>query len=368
LVIAPLLLVVGSMSRGAVKAAIHAAAAATPPPASAPTPQGSVLTEGLIFAAWIAIVGSIGIWLYLRTTRFLPPEAHLYFEQVVSQLKAIAHAGAITLDPEIVAITEKKPVLRRWDDLNSLDLYLASREPVADLQCDAKYWLGRLDTASPGDVNRYGQLVTAAIESNDEAKLRAAVTKLVVIVQRLAAQMRAQQSVEQRLYVFTICAIIIVGSLSVFAALIQNMPVAPVVVFAGAVGGIMSTQQRLQASNLGTGSIKSSEITNYGLSLLVSPITGAIFALVLYLLMVGGAIEGIIFPHFHGGPQKVATTFWEFSKGQAILPDSSNDFALLLVWSFVAGFAERFVPDTIDRLVSRSKGQSASSSGSSTTS
>lgn len=350
----PLLAVMGNMSR-AINAAIHSAAA-TPSPASAAPSGGPVLVEGLIFAGWVAIVIAVGIWLYLRTTRFLPPEAHLYFEQVVDQIKGIAHAKPMTIDPEIIAIAEKKPMLRRWDDLNALDLYLASCEPLADLQCDAKYWLGRLETAAPSDVSRHGQWVNAAIESNDEVKLRAAVTKLVVIVQRLAAQMRAQQSVEQRLYAFTICGIIIVGSLSVFATLIQNMPVAPVVVFAGAVGGIMSTQQRLQSSNLGTGTIKSSEITNYGLSLLVSPITGAIFALVLYLLIAGGAIEGIIFPHFHGGPARVPTTFWDFIKGQAILPDSSKDFALLLVWSFVAGFAERFVPDTIDRLVSRSKG------------
>jgi hypothetical protein len=34
-------------------------------------------------------------------------------------------------------------------------------------------------------------------------------------------------------------------------------------------------------------------------------------------------------------------------------PDSGISFAMLLVWSFIAGFAERFVPDTIDRLVSQ---------------
>ena len=41
-------------------------------------------------------------------------------------------------------------------------------------------------------------------------------------------------------------------------------------------------------------------------------------------------------------------------------PDAAQDYAKVLVWGFVAGFAERFVPDTLQRLVQ--SGNSASDS------
>ena len=53
------------------------------------------------------------------------------------------------------------------------------------------------------------------------------------------------------------------------------------------------------------------------------------------------------------GACKESVEFTDFLKQTG--PESGVSFAMLLVWSFIAGFAERFVPDTIDRLVSQAQ-------------
>jgi hypothetical protein len=125
-----------------------------------------------------------------------------------------------------------------------------------------------------------------------------------------------------------------------------------ILMLAGALGGFMSLLQRIQNTPTGGDPLISIfEIQNGAFSLYLAPVSGAIFAVLLYLIFLGKLVSGGIFPegltpfHLSWGP-----VHW--TADPQMTPDN---YAKLVVWSFIAGFAERFVPDTLDRLVSRAR-------------
>ena len=81
------------------------------------------------------------------------------------------------------------------------------------------------------------------------------------------------------------------------------------------------------------------------------PLSGAIFACALYWLFLSGLMTGGLFPTF--GPfdkHGKSGLDWATFVLQESSPETSVAYGKLLVWSFIAGFAERFVPNVIDRL------------------
>jgi len=66
--------------------------------------------------------------------------------------------------------------------------------------------------------------------------------------------------------------------------------------------------------------------------------SGAISAILMLTLFIGGFVQGNLFPAFKG-------TTW------LTLYFRVNDWGKLVVWSFVAGFSERIMPNLFDRLV-----------------
>lgn len=203
-----------------------------------------------------------------------------------------------------------------------------------------------------------------------------------------------------------------------------------VVVVSGAMGGFVSALRRIQTPATEGDSLYNLSLLFHGsYSVFVAPISGAIFAIILYLLFTSATLTGTFFPaiytptgkftdattepaslhHPEAGPppsptptatgDAVSTTGEASPQGTPGLtpmptpspapspsvdpkaaaqkgpkpkpvpeqginvfdflarsgPGSGKDYALLIVWCFIAGFAERFVPDALDRLISRGK-------------
>lgn len=89
-----------------------------------------------------------------------------------------------------------------------------------------------------------------------------------------------------------------------------------------------------------------------------SVVSGAIAALVVFAIFCGGMLEGGLFPKIvnnlspatDGPPMMELITFLNETG-----PVKHVDYGKLLVWAFIAGFAERFVPDVLDKFTASAR-------------
>ena len=171
-----------------------------------------------------------------------------------------------------------------------------------------------------------------------------------------------------------------------------------VVIFAGIMGGCVSMLQRIQsAPNEGDALYNLAALSHGWKGISLSPLYGAIFAMLLYVLFTAGILKGAVFPEVEtlrvpSAPsatpspsptqESSAPTASTESSATANLspvqtsaptspqipapapkslpfsdtaPVDGKAYALLVIWSFIAGFAERLVPDTLNRLVTKNQ-------------
>ena len=112
----------------------------------------------------------------------------------------------------------------------------------------------------------------------------------------------------------------------------------------GIIGGFVSIQQRLKKID----DDELALLSKSWASILLVPIYGGIFALVLYVLFMSKLIEGSVFPTFAMPVfDNPPTTQNIVDLLKETYPQTPVDFAKFIFWSFVAGFSERFVPQII---------------------
>jgi hypothetical protein len=124
-----------------------------------------------------------------------------------------------------------------------------------------------------------------------------------------------------------------------------------VVFFIGEMGGFLSVQHRLQKIEDGDPLFRELQLSSGWFSIVVvAPIIGSFFAVLLYFLFVSGFLQGGFFPTFAEVPAGNGSGISISDFLAHGVPKSIAEWGKLLVWSFIAGFAERFVPGVLDRL------------------
>jgi hypothetical protein len=91
----------------------------------------------------------------------------------------------------------------------------------------------------------------------------------------------------------------------------------------------------------------------------VPALVGMIGAVVIYLVFAAGLLEGDLFPKFrclHASCEEFRNFIEYWS------PADPESYAKAIVWGFIAGFSERFVPDILNRMSSESGPNKAATS------
>jgi len=261
------------------------------------------------------------------------------------------------------------------DDLREMQWTLVSLWPIGRLRFEAcrlrdeyRLLVGESEYArylgnSPLDLSK---LPDTALHANFELEVRHDATGLLSEIHRLRARSAAYEEARSKILVNIARAlsVLVVAAITYLALISQagvnpprydtnNVPMIPVVLFTGMVGGFMSLWRRLHQLPQLSDPLLDRVLTKSGRkTLYLAPIFGAIGASLLYITFAGGLVQGALFPQMY---MPVASaeplTFLQFA--DQCVPLAGIDHAKLIVWSFAAGFSERLWVDTLDEIAAR---------------
>jgi len=296
------------------------------------------------------------MWVYRpkRVDRDLvdvPQYANVYVEQVIGEYESLPAATGASSDlraKEIIKKYRGPDGKTNWGELYSLERFLVQLETPEALRAR----IISLRARHAALVGTAGPPLPAFDDAKSGANadlLRASAEAALREVNRLMAVTACRERLRKRrlAYVASMGLITLVA-LIVLAAILRDLKFHQwiwlvLVPLVGALGGLISSQRRVQdIPRVGESLTDMTNLHFFVPNLTVSGLSGAIFAAILCVLFASQLVKGNLFPSVNLSPLDPSVHM------------SSEDQAKLLIWCFIAGFAERFVPDTLDRLVSKS--------------
>src|SRR5579875_3075103 len=249
-----------------------------------------------------------------------PKYAHDYFGQLREQYQLVLEQTQQAAPPSIAALMQRaqtEPEKVSWSDVFALEtayLYAIPQTDLPRLREELKIARDRYrDVVGSREFASYLQTVqgdvTKVAALDARAELLALAERLRYLYTFVPPKESVRNAIGMQAAILTFVAALI--GVGVWAAtewwLHQTLFTIVIVLFVGEMGGFVSVQQRLNSGPTVDPLFKELQLTYGWFSVVViAPITGAIFAIVLYFVFVGGLLSGGLFPEF--GPPAFASS------------------------------------------------------------
>ena len=263
----------------------------------------------------------------------------------------------------------------RWEDVHTLERIILRLQPLDVIKRRAWSLRGRYHVAvgdemfkayersrppDPADAN------VVEAELRDDLELLLAEIHWLHVIYPLGewARSRITRVVSRQMCLFTIIVFFFVlfDLVAAYRGYHSFVSLFPLILLMGAFGAFISLVQRVQSFPQSGGEtiLNVLNLRRGRWGFLLAPLSGALFALLAYLLFISGFVKGDLFPSILYDPKELSPNdptlhiYLSFnSYAYLMMPKSPTDFAKLLIWCFIAGFAERLIPDALNRLIAR---------------